>query len=43
MSKDIIEKLRIDENYYGDLGSSYMSNSDIKGILENPFIYLKNT
>jgi|TARA_B110000444_G_scaffold222028_1_gene223724 hypothetical protein len=39
MSKDIIEKLRIDENYYGDLGSSYMSNSDIKGILENPYLF----
>ena len=39
MSSEIIEKLRIDENYYGEIGSKYMSNSDIKGLLENPYLF----
>jgi len=37
MSKKIIEKLRIDSNYYGDFGSSYFSNSDLKNLTENTF------
>ena len=32
----IIEKLRIDEHYYGDFGKQYLSNSDIKTLLTNP-------
>ena len=34
--KEIIEKLRIDEHYYGDFGKQYLSNSDIKTLLTNP-------
>jgi len=37
MKKDeIIEKLRIDEHYYGDFGKQYLSNSDISTLLKNP-------
>ena len=35
-TKDIINKLRDDNNYYGDLGRQYISNSDIKNLLKNP-------
>ena len=34
--EDIIDKLRIDENYYGDFGKQYLSNSDIKTLLKDP-------
>ena len=34
--EEIIEKLRIDEHYYGDFGKQYLSNSDIKILLKNP-------
>jgi hypothetical protein len=34
--EDVIEKLRNDENYYGDFGKKYLSNSDIKTLLTNP-------
>ena len=34
--KEIIEKLRDDNQYYGDFGKQYRSNSDIKTILTNP-------
>ena len=33
---EIIEKLRLDENYYGDFGKQYLSNSDISTLLKNP-------
>ncbi|MCP4324778.1 MAG: hypothetical protein GY787_23600, partial [Alteromonadales bacterium] len=37
MKKDeIIDKLRIDEHYYGDFGKQYLSNSDISTLLKNP-------
>ena len=37
MSKnEIIEKLRVDEHYYGDFGKQYLSNSDISTLLNNP-------
>ena len=29
-NKEIIEKLRDDQEYYGDFGKQYISNSDIK-------------
>jgi hypothetical protein len=32
----IIEKLRIDEHYYGEFGNQFLSNSNIKTLLENP-------
>ena len=34
--ENVIEKLRNDENYYGDFGKKYLSNSDIKALLTNP-------
>ena len=33
---EIIDKLRLDENYYGDFGKQYLSNSDISTLLKNP-------
>ena len=37
MSQDeIIEKLRIDEHYYGKFGNQFLSNSDISVLLANP-------
>ena len=32
----VLEKLKLDENYYGDFGKQYLSNSDIKTLLTNP-------
>ncbi len=34
--KEIIEKLREDEHYYGDFGKQFRSNSDIITLLNNP-------
>ena len=36
---DVIDKLRNDEDYYGKFGRQYLSNSDIKVLLENPSKY----
>lgn len=37
LSRDeIIEKLREDEHYYGTFGSQFLSNSNIKTLMENP-------
>ena len=37
MNEDkIIDKLRNDEDYYGDFGKKYLSNSDISTLLSNP-------
>ena len=37
MTKEaIMKKLREDEHYYGDFGKQYLSNSDIKTLLNNP-------
>ena len=33
---NIIDLLRDDNNYYGDRGRKYMSNSDIGTLLSNP-------
>ena len=32
----VLEKLKIDEHYYGDFGKQYLSNSDIMALLNNP-------
>lgn len=37
--KEIIEKLRDDENYYGDFGRQFRSNSDISVLLSNPLAF----
>ena len=34
--QDVIEKLNVDEHYYGDFGKQYLSNSDISALLHNP-------
>ena len=39
--KPAIEKLRDDERYYGDFGKQYLSNSDIRTLLNNPLAYGK--
>lgn len=36
---DIIEQLRDDANYYGKVGRQYISNSDIKVLLDNPAMF----
>ena len=36
MSKEIIDKLRDDNHYYGKFGKQYLSNSDISTLLTNP-------
>ena len=35
-NNEAIEKLRDDENYYGDFGKKFLSNSDISTLLKNP-------
>jgi hypothetical protein len=42
-NKEIIEKLRDDENYYGEFGKTYLSNSDINALLNNPLEFKKPT
>ena len=39
--KEILEKLRDDENYYGKFGRQYLSNSDIGNLLNNPLEFGK--
>ena len=34
--EEIIEKLRCDEDYYGEFGQQFLSNSNIKTLLSNP-------
>ena len=37
MNKEaIIKKLREDKHYYGEFGKQYLSNSDIRTLLDNP-------
>ena len=41
--QEIIDKLRIDEHYYGEFGQQYLSNSNIKTLLTNPLDLHKPT
>ena len=34
--EEIVKKLKSDENYYGDYGKQFLSNSDISTLLKNP-------
>jgi len=34
--KEELEKLKIDEHYYGEFGKQFLSNSDISKLLNNP-------
>ena len=36
MSKEIIDRLRNDEDYYGEYGNQFLSNSHISKLLKNP-------
>ena len=36
--KEILKKLENDEDYYGEFGQQYLSNSDISTLLKNPFL-----
>ena len=40
-NKKAIERLRNDEDYYGDFGKAYLSNSDISALLNNPLEFKK--
>ena len=40
-NKEILEKLKDDEHYYGDFGKQYLSNSDISSLLNNPLDFKK--
>lgn len=42
MSADILELLNDDSNYYGPMGKSFLSNSDIGTLLSNPKDYGKS-
>lgn len=39
--KKTIERLRNDEDYYGDFGKQFLSNSDIQALLKNPDVFHK--
>ena len=34
--QEVLDKLKIDEHYYGKFGKQYLSNSDISALLNNP-------
>jgi hypothetical protein len=34
--KEILEKLKDDEHYYGEYGRQFISNSDIRTLMTNP-------
>jgi len=36
--KEVLEKLKNDEHYYGDFGKQFRSNSDISKLLTNPLL-----
>jgi len=37
----VLDKLRDDENYYGDFGKQFLSNSDIRSLLNDPLGFKK--
>lgn len=41
--EEIIEKLKDDENYYGDFGNQFLSNSDIGTLFTNPLEFKKQS
>jgi hypothetical protein len=43
MNKEAIERLRNDEDYYGEFGKQYLSNSDIDALLNNPLNFKKQS
>ena len=41
--QEILNKLRDDNNYYGEFGKTYLSNSDISALLNNPLDFKKQS
>ena len=39
--EEILKKLKSDEHYYGDYGKQFLSNSDIRALLNNPLDFKK--
>ena len=39
--KEILEKLKDDEHYYGEFGRNFISNSDIRTLMTNPLDFKK--
>ena len=39
--KEILEKLKDDEHYYGEYGRNFISNSDIRTLMTNPLDFKK--
>ena len=39
----VLQKLKNDEDYYGEFGKQYLSNSNIYDLLSDPSSYLKET
>ncbi len=39
--KQILEKLKIDEEYYGEFGNKYLSNSHVGRLLRDPLNVFK--
>ena len=37
--QEVLKKLTNDEDYYGDFGKKYLSNSDISTLLSNPLAF----
>ena len=42
MQSNILQDLKEDSKYYGELGSKYLSNSDIYSLLKNPRNFRRN-
>lgn len=41
--QEIIDRLRVDEDYYGDFGNQYLSNSHIGRLMKNPMALFDKT
>ena len=41
--QEIIDRLRVDEDYYGDFGNQFLSNSHISKLLKNPMALFDKT
>ena len=41
--KEVLEKLKDDEHYYGEYGRQFISNSDIRTLMTNPLEFKKPT
>ena len=41
--RETLELLKDDSNYYGELGRTYLSNSDVKVLLSNPALFKQDT